>query len=245
VIITTTASSLHSENETRLFSIPLADSQEQTRQILLRQAQEDERQPARDLSTWHTLQIWLEGQSHHVTIPFAHDLVRRIPPVAVRLRRDVAALLNLIRAHALLHQANRKKEAKGRVIAELTDYAVVRELVVDLLSEGVERTVSSTVRTTVGAVEELSAEDPGRNITVTILARRLGIDTSSASRRVGNALERGYLRNLESTKGKAFNLMVGDALPQNMQILPEVETLTEAAKTADAAEEPEYEEGDV
>ena len=33
-----------------------------------------------------------------------------MPPVAVRLRRDFGAVLGLIRAHALLHQATRGRD---------------------------------------------------------------------------------------------------------------------------------------
>lgn len=37
-----------------------------------------------------------------------------VPAAAVRLRRDFKAILNLIRAHALLHQASRERDDKGR-----------------------------------------------------------------------------------------------------------------------------------
>src|SRR5215216_2084632 len=87
---------------------------------------------------WHALQIWLESAEHRVSIPYAKILADLIPPVAVRLRRDFGALLNLIRAHALLHQASRHRDAKGRIIATIEDYVAVRELVVDLVGEGVE-----------------------------------------------------------------------------------------------------------
>jgi len=72
-----------------------------------------------------------------------------MPPLDVRLRRDFKALLNLITAHALLHQATRQRDTEGCIIATLEDYAVVRELVADLISEGVEATVPATVRDTV------------------------------------------------------------------------------------------------
>ena len=43
-------------------------------------------------------------------------------------------MLNLIKAHALLHQASRERDKEGRIIATITDYRVVRELVADLSS---------------------------------------------------------------------------------------------------------------
>jgi hypothetical protein len=99
---------------------------------------------------WHALQIWLESAEHRVSLPYAGKLAELIPPVAVRLRRAFGAVLNLIRAHALLHQATRERDTQGHIVATIEeDYAAVRELVADLVSEGIEATVPKTVRETV------------------------------------------------------------------------------------------------
>ena len=66
--------------------------------------------------------------------------------MAVRLRRDFGAILNLIHSHALVHRATRERNERGRIIATLEDYEVVRELVADLISKGVEATVPKVVR---------------------------------------------------------------------------------------------------
>src|ERR687889_937052 len=102
-----------------------------------------------DLERWHALQRWLEGAEHRVTIPYAKALARLVPPVAVRLRRDFGAVLNLIRAHAVLHQATRERDAEGRIVASFADYTTVRELVAELVSAGAEAAVPKTVRETV------------------------------------------------------------------------------------------------
>jgi len=90
-----------------------------------------------------------------VTVPYSRRLAELVPPVAVRLRRDFGAVLNLIRSHALLHRARREVDPQGRVVATVEDYSVVRELVSDLISEGAEATVPEIVRETVEAVERL------------------------------------------------------------------------------------------
>ncbi len=41
-----------------------------------------------------------------------------VPPIAVRLRRDFRQILNLIRAHALLCQAQRQRDDKGRIVSK-------------------------------------------------------------------------------------------------------------------------------
>ena len=144
LILTTTSTSLHSENETRMFSLPTDDTPEQTRRILLGMAHE--RDADVDRSEWHDLQDWLaDDAEHRVTILYARDLARAVPPVAVRLRRDFKAILSLIKAHAILHQLTRERDRDGRIVATLEDYAAVRELVLDLVSEGVGATVPASI----------------------------------------------------------------------------------------------------
>ncbi len=222
LIVTTTATRLHPENETRLLSLTVSDTQAQTQAVMVALANEVG-QAMPDLEVWHALQVWLESAEHRVCIPYAKQLAALIPPVAVRLRRDFGALLNLIRAHALLHQATRERDAEGRIVATIEDYAAVRELVVDLVGEGVEATVPATVRETVEAVKRLREDSNGEPVTVTDLARELRLDRSAVSRRVRNAKDRGYLRDLEENLRKPSRLVLGDDLPDDLQILPKPE----------------------
>jgi hypothetical protein len=230
LIVTTTAVKLHPENETRLLSLTVTDTQDQTRAVMAALA-EEAGQGGPDLEAWHALQVWLENAEHRVSIPYAKKLAQLIPPVAVRLRRDFGALLNLIRAHALLHQASRAKNTEGRIIATIEeDYATVRELVADLVSEGIEATVPKTVQETVEAVKRLRENTKGEPVTVAELARELKLDRSAVSRRVRNAKDRGYLRDLEENPRKPSRLVLGDDLPDDLQILPTPEDVRAAVK---------------
>ena len=224
LIVTTTAISLHPENETRMLSIPVADSQEQTRRVLLALADESRVERTATPAEWLALQEWLECAEHSVTIPYGRKLAESMPAVAVRLRRDFNTLLNLIRAHAILHQMTRHRNDQGKIVASLADYAAVRALVVDLISEGVEATVSNTVRDTVEAVRALCGQT---DITISIaqLAAHLKLDKAAVSRRVKSCLAGGYLRNLETSKGRPAKLVIGDDLPEDRQILPLPEQL--------------------
>jgi len=219
LIVTTTAVKLHPENETRVLSLTVTDTQDQTRAVMAALAEEAGK-AGPNFELWHALQVWLESAEHRVSIPYAKILADLIPPVAVRLRRDFGALLNLIRAHALLHQATRERDAEGRIVATIKDYAAIRELVVDLVGEGVEATVPKTVRETVEAVKRLREDTKGEPVTVTELARELRLDRSAVSRRVRTAKDRGYLRDLEENQRKTSRLVLGDDLPDDLQILP-------------------------
>ena len=220
LIVTTTAVKLHPENETRLLSLTVNDSPAQTRAVLLAHANGAGR--GGNVEPWHDLQDWLAGGPTAVEVPYARTLAEAIPPVAVRLRRDFATVLSLIRAHALVHRATREL-VDGVVVATMADYAAVRDLVADLVSDAVEQTVSESVRATVEKVAELTIG--GGETTVVQVAARLGIDKSSASRRVRTALERGYLKNLEDHRGRPSRLVSGDPLPAEVTILPTVDEL--------------------
>jgi hypothetical protein len=223
LIVTTTAVKLHPENETRLLSLTVTDTQDQTRAVMAALA-EEAGEAGPNFESWHALQVWLEGAERRVSIPYAKILADLIPPVAVRLRRDFGALLNLIRAHALLHQASRDRDDDGCIIATIEeDYAAVRELVADLVSDGIEVTVPKTVRETVEEVKRLREASSGEPVTIVELARELKLDRSAVSRRVRNAKDRGYLRDLEENPRKPSRLVLGDDLPDDLHILPSPE----------------------
>lgn len=223
LIVTTTAVKLHPENETRMLSLTVTDTHQQTRDVMAALAEEAGRTRP-NLDQWHALQEWLAAAEHRVTVSYAGELAENIPPVAVRLRRDFGALLNLIRAHAILHQVGRDRDAHGRIVATLEDYARVRELVADLVSEGIEATVPATVRETVEALKRLHSEE-SEPVTIATLAQELELDKSAAWRRVRSAIDRGYLKNLEDRKGRPARLVPGDALPDDIEILPSPERL--------------------
>lgn len=222
-ITTTTALSLHPENETRCLSITINDSPAQTRSVLMRIAARVEESP--DYSRWHALSSWLERAEHRVSIPYAVALAERIPPVATRLRRDFTTVLTLIEAHATLHQASRPRDEQGRIVAALDDYRVVRALVADVLADGAEASVSPTIRETVEAVRELTGGSEEHPTTNAAVARTLSLDKSTALRRVRAAVAKGHVRNLEERKGREARLVSGEPLPEDVTVLPSPEAL--------------------
>jgi hypothetical protein len=219
LIVTTTAASLHRENETRMISLTVKDTGEQTAEILQLLAADDP--VSVDLNRWHSLDRWLSTNENVAIVPFSKQLAGMIPPVAVRLRRDFSALLSLIKAHAVLHRATRKKDPQGRVIATIeSDYSVVRDLVAEVLATGFDSAVSGTIRETVAAVTEL-IEHGKEPCSTRDVAEKLGLDKSAASRRIGVAVGKGYLINLQEGRGKTSKLILGDPMPTDLQILPD------------------------
>jgi hypothetical protein len=233
LIVTTTDVSLHPENETRLLSVTATDTREQTKAVLLALA--EDRQDRPDLAPWHALQRWLGLGERRVIIRYARDLAEAIPPVAVRLRRDFGAVLGLIRAHALLHQASRDRDEQGRIVATAEDYAVVRELIVDLVSEGVGRTVKPEVREAVAVVAALAGE---HGTTRAQVAAELKLDPTAAGRRLQSASAAGYLHNQETSRGRPARWVIADQLPDNEEILPTPESVCTCAHDPGGCDRP-------
>jgi hypothetical protein len=224
LITTTTLPALHAENETRLLTLTVPDDKEQTRRILEAIADEADEEP--DLSRWHSFFRWLATSEQRVIVPFAKALAQLIPPVAVRLRRDFTALLQLIKASALLHRATRQTDAGGRIIATMADYESVRRHVGGVFAQGVEATVPPHVRETVEAAGALLKGQPvSTTLTNAALAAKLRIDKSTALRRVRVAVDKGFLQNLESAKGRPAKIALGDPMPDDEDLLPDLTAL--------------------
>jgi len=219
LIVTTTATGLEPELETRLLSLAVTDTPEQTKAVFQALARNDHSLGIVqvDYERWHGLQNWLAAGERNVVIPFAEQLADRVLAIAVRQRRDFGALLTLIRAHALLHRGSRGRNEAGAIVATLVDYAVVRELVAELFAEGIEATVSTTVRETVDAVAALKKDE----ISLGELAVKLALDKSVTSRRLRQATELGYLVNRETRRGRPARIVLGDPMPEVVKLLPE------------------------
>jgi hypothetical protein len=224
LIVTTTAAAVDPEMETRCLSVVTDDSPEQTRSIFRKVAElEDEDECPVDYEPWHQLQQWLAGEGEtRVVIPFADALAELMPNEATRLRRDFVSLFCLIRAHAILHQPARERDAAGRIVASREDYAAVRELVSDLVAEGADATASDATRETVEAVRALLTEG-GETVSVKALTDRLGVGRSATYDRVKRALAAGYLVNEAKRDERGYKLGLGASLPEQQPFLPKPE----------------------
>jgi len=229
LIITTTRVHLHPENETRLISLAANDTREQTRAVLDAVAARAGVAPVD--AAWPALQAWLSFGERRVAVPFARVLASMVSDQAVRMRRDFGQLLSLIEAHALLHRATRARDAAGWIVATLNDYAAVRALVFDVMSEGIAATVPASVREAVEAVRALGG-DGARTVTPSAIALRLGVDKSTALRRCLAARIAGYLVNEQTMRGREALYRIGETLPTDAPIMPTVEALTRAVLDA-------------
>ena len=82
-MVTTTRAALHPENETRMLSLEIDDSDTQTRIVLDKVAEIvglNFEQAVVDYEPWRDYQRWLSAGNRKVVIPFADKLAKLIPP---------------------------------------------------------------------------------------------------------------------------------------------------------------------
>lgn len=234
LLVTTTRASVDPEMETRVLSFVTDDSQEQTRRVFMAFAdlEEQDDNPV-DYKRWKELQLWIaEKGENRVVIPYFRALAQVMPTVAPRLRRDFVSLVCLIRAHAILHQVSRAKDEAGRIIADLSDYAVVRELVSSIVAESVDESASKATRETVEIVRELLTEEETGHTTVKKVAQRLKVGRSATYDRIKRALAGGWLVDVSLKDEKGLKLTLGTDLPDSADgFLPSPEKLSGGVQT--------------
>jgi hypothetical protein len=231
-LLTTGIKRTESQLDSRLLCIEVPEDVEQITAALTMQAQieingvED---PSAELPAFQSyLQALVPWD---VVVPFAPQLAARITRVAInsRINRDFARLLSLVKATAIIRHVHRHKDQRGRLVATIDDYRTVYDLVKSHYAAAVSG-ASEAVRQVVAAVAKLRDSSITDPVTVSLVARNLKICKSSASRRINTALDNGWLIDKsEKTKGKSYNLHVGEALPDDETGLPDPSLLTECS----------------
>jgi hypothetical protein len=235
-LITTSVKGVEDELNTRLLTLTVADDEAATRDILAATARRaaGDHVAGPDLHVWHEAQRWLaEDATHQVVIPFASQLAALFPAKLIRARRDFPQLLALIEASAILHQQQRERDDQERIIASEVDYRIVYDLAAPVFGAAASEGVTPAVRETVAKVADLTKDSDGGTISAHALGTALKLGKGAISRRVGLALNGGFLVNEEPIKGKPSKLRVGDPLPEQAN-LPAPETLFGAAASSES-----------
>jgi hypothetical protein len=234
-LVTTTKNKLHPENETRMLSLEIDDSETQTKNVLGKIAQVEGLNHSTaqvDHKPWQDFQRWLERGERRVVVPFAAVMVELIPPAAVRLRRDIGQVIRAIKAHALLHREQRARDDAGQIVADIGgDYEPVRKLMNAIIAEGSGVAVNAAMTETIDAVVKATAnlnEAEGAN--AHDIARFLKLDKSAARRRLLAARDEGFVVNLEQRRGMPGKYRATGQKIEPVNILPLAADLAERFK---------------
>jgi len=219
LILTTTRAKLDAEIDSRVLSVPITDTPEQTRAILLSMTTHG-RAEHRAVPTerWRAFHEWLAQQDNRVDIPYDTCLAELVTFGPHEWRRLFRHILTLIRAHAMLHQRTRDRK-NGLIVASLMDYAAVRSLLAELLAVQVGADVTKEIRETVEAVKRLTTFE--LSVPATAVKRELKIRAlSTVQRRIGKAIELGYLQDLRDYRSPGMQIAPRRDLPEPTNVLP-------------------------
>ena len=170
-LVTTSArANLDPEMENRLLEVPVDESPKATRDIQMAQLSGETARRARDaapaVEELITFQRWLQThEGLEVVIP--DDLLESIAavgglPLTVQTRRDIPLFLCAVRACAAIHLAQRKRDDKGRVLAEFADYEAAHDAIDAFLAASYSTALKPPEITVLAAIETLIAEDQKR-----------------------------------------------------------------------------------
>jgi hypothetical protein len=128
LLMTTARENVEEELATRLLVSHSDESTSQTKRVLAALAQQamgtGNYPTIGEIDAWLALEDWLHSGPREVVVPFAGRVADLASKASVRMRRDFRALMSLVKASALLHQAQRRKDTNGRVIAQMEDYHI-------------------------------------------------------------------------------------------------------------------------
>ena len=107
------------ELASRLLTIGVSETQQQTKDVLWKQAEDDETEDLTEGTSW--IACGLAGHDRDISViipvPIKKALAARADTENLRARRDFKRLLSIIRASAWLHQRQRPQDEARRVVA--------------------------------------------------------------------------------------------------------------------------------
>jgi hypothetical protein len=202
LLMTTTENALHREDESRMLSYPMTSSPEKRRAAM---AALMKKPVSVDTKSWFALHDRVSDGPKSVVIPrgISGKLWRRFPASHDRLVRDYRQVLNLIKAHALMH--HHRKRTKNTVTATWADAKAVLPLVELPITHGhldaIPEFARELVRVVILNKGGLSQSDA---------AKQLGCKQYQVSRYVPWAIDQGYLKNKNPGQGKTARLVKGN-----------------------------------
>jgi hypothetical protein len=219
VVITSARANIEEEMMTRLMVVDADESSDQTRAIIENTLTDRQDAVAEGgPNKWEDFQRWLElSAPYDVIIPYisavrqAHSDQARLP---LRYRRDIANFLTAIKTSAILHSAQRERDKRGRIVADLADYEAAHTAfdrdMGGLYSVNVPDTIKAVVRAIEAMIErerhsgqtDQGLRTDSAKVTYDLLTTALGINSNdTAGRRLKDAQKRGLIEQVEPPDG--------------------------------------------
>jgi hypothetical protein len=201
VVITTTVKRIAGEEmDSRCFPIDFPEDTGQKREALKKQAEMHRTRHAnrqvleKARPEFHAFQRYVQAMAPvDVFIPFM-DALAHLLALDDRVLRDSQMLYSWIKAHAILCQGHRTRDAQGYIVAELADYEAVLRLMNEENRYAAAKTgMRLADRELVEAIEDLLKETKQKAVTQKMIADRLEIGQPTVSKRMKRALQQGWV----------------------------------------------------
>jgi hypothetical protein len=218
VVITSARDNVEDEMLTRLMTSDADESAKQTIAVVLNALLTEDRDASEaEIEQWLDFQRWLALEApYRVAIPFRSAISEAFkehwerlkqrgenPKIQLRLRRDSHGMLTAIKTSAILHKAQRKKDARGRIVATVDDYRNAHEAFDEGLASLYRLKIPLTALAVVKAIEEMGAtEEDSAKVTVSRLMSKLGISGRGATAEpIRDAEDRGCIKLVDKFGG--------------------------------------------
>ncbi len=165
-LLTSARANIEEELLTRLVVADSDETDAQTQAVIGHDLQDDDGEPSvtdDELAECQALQEYLQlGGPYIVVIPFLQALrqcLKTMPKPPLRFRRDLQAFRMAICTSAILHSAQRQRDARGRIIATLDDYSLAYDALNDGLATLYGTKIATTLHPIIVAIEGLVAKE--------------------------------------------------------------------------------------
>ena len=224
------------EDRTRFLVLDTDETEEQTRAVIKGSAGRAKNPDiAEELSAVVNLHRETQRllQEVEVVVSFADELAGGFPTSRLEARRAFTQLLNLIEASALLHQFQRLRDAKGRVLAAEEDYQIAKRLLGGPFGRTLGLGVSGNAAKLLERLKEKAGQGPLGVLAFTTANLQGWFDCPlrSAQKHVKELARAGLITETSAAKGKnAATYMAGKTpTPEEGEILPELTEQVAAA----------------
>jgi hypothetical protein len=214
--ITTGIKDLDSQAQSRMLTLNIDDDPARVKSVSKMQARRrsGDVQPV-DTSRLGSLQKYLEISGPYVVVvPFWDTVIDLMPQMfftSVRQNRDSEHLLAFIESFAVLYQAQRRRDDRNRIVAEIDDYQRAAGLLDRLFRSVSADGVTEADRDAYEAVRRLQLAHP-EGVNNAMVAEELGRSRSTISPRMKRLNEKGLVKN-RSTKPHEYQWNIASPLP--------------------------------
>lgn len=195
----TTAPEVFEEDANRCLILQPDERPEQTRRILAANGRRLAGQGSAECceqrrQDFHALHRLLEPLA--VVIPFSENLAQLFPCEPLEARRAFSHVTSTIQTSALLHQRQRQRDERGRILAQPEDYWLARLLLNEVMGRSLGQKAADALKRFVKRLRDFTGEHTAKE-----LSQRMNISERTVREHLRALLEQGAIEQTVPASG--------------------------------------------